>query len=52
RLGGDYRRLLQWPRDFAWEAVEYRDPMAPLIHSDLDKLKEPFQDIAAKAEEE
>jgi len=38
-LGGDYRKIICKPHDVAFEIKKYKDPVQPLIQTDLMKLK-------------
>jgi len=37
-LGGDYRKLVCKPSDVTWESLEYKDPVQPLLQTDLMKV--------------
>ena len=37
-LGGDYRGLIVKPSDVDWSTMQYKDPVEPLIQTDLMKL--------------
>eukprot|EP00579_Thalassiosira_antarctica_P012167 CAMPEP_0201914806 /NCGR_PEP_ID=MMETSP0903-20130614/4892_1 /ASSEMBLY_ACC=CAM_ASM_000552 /TAXON_ID=420261 /ORGANISM="Thalassiosira antarctica, Strain CCMP982" /LENGTH=736 /DNA_ID=CAMNT_0048450263 /DNA_START=98 /DNA_END=2308 /DNA_ORIENTATION=+ len=37
-LGGDYRKLVCKPSDVTWESLQYKDPVQPLLQTDLMKV--------------
>lgn len=47
-LSGAYRHIVKKPDNVAWKCVQYSDPFADLILSDLDELrrKEPIKDLS------
>ncbi|XP_015108635.1 pseudouridylate synthase 7 homolog isoform X2 [Diachasma alloeum] len=38
-LGGQYRKILQVPKDMSWRIVHYNDLQADLILADIDKMR-------------
>lgn len=39
-LGGDYRKLICKPSDVSWTSLEYKDPVEPLLQTDLMKVND------------
>lgn len=37
-LGGDYRKLICKPSDVTWASLQYKDPVQPLLQTDLMKV--------------
>jgi len=37
-LGGDYRKLICKPSDVTWTSLQYKDPLEPLLQTDLMKV--------------